>query len=259
MIKARTVALCLWVALGLPTAVFADANTLGCEQNKLAQPSTRPPLTDAELYKLAQQVTVKVQAASISGSGAIFDRTVSHDGNHQGNRYRILTNAHNLLTAESAQIQTNDGQLHAAMRTNSQALGNSDLAVLEFTSKNTYRVAEWSRQTISRGTQVVAAGFEFDRPEITTVNGEVSHFLAKPLRRGYQLGYVVSHVRQGMSGGPILDRTGLLLGINAISAYPLLNRVYVFADGSRPNLPTIKQMRRSNWGIPVSPYLECLD
>ncbi len=249
MIKAKTIAFCLWVAIGLPTVVFADINTLGCSQNKAIQPPIRPPLTDAELFKLAQQVTVKVQAVSISGSGAIFDR--------QGERYRVLTNAHNLLKADAAQVQTSDGQVHPALRTNSQALGSSDLAVLEFTSKNTYRVAEWSRQPIAKGTQVVAAGFEFDRPEITTVNGEVSHFLDKPLRRGYQLGYV-SYVRQGMSGGPILDRTGLLLGINAISAYPLLNRVYVFADGTRPNLPTIKQMRRSNWGIPIVPYVECL-
>jgi serine protease Do len=249
MIKARTVGFCLWVAICLPTAVFADINKLSCEQNKLVQTASRPPLTDVELYQLANQVTVRVQAASISGSGAIVE--------HKGDRYRVLTNAHNLLKADTAQVQTSDGKTHNAARTNSQILGNSDLAVLEFTSLETYRVAEWSKQPISKGTQVVAAGFEFDKSVITTVNGEVSHFLAKPLKRGYQLGYV-SYVRQGMSGGPILDRTGLLLGINAISAFPLLNRVYVFADGTRPNPPTIKQMRRSNWGIPVSPYLECL-
>jgi serine protease Do len=250
MMKAKTVAICLWVAIGLPTAVFADVNTLSCSQNKSLQPIARPPLTDEELRKLARQVTVKVQAGGVGGSGAIFER--------QGSRYRVLTNAHNLLKAQSANVQTNDGQVHAAQRTNSDVLGSSDLAILEFNSPNVYQVAEWSRQPIAKGTLVVAAGFEFDQPELTTVNGEVSHFLDKPLRRGYQLGYTVSRVRQGMSGGPIFDRTGLLLGVNAISAYPLLNRVYVFDDGTRPNPPTIKQMRRSNWGIPVSPYLACL-
>lgn len=227
--------------------------TSGCAEQVLLSPIARQPLTNIDLHSHIKQVTVRVQAASISGSGVIFDRVTSQ----VGTRYRILTNAHNLLKADTAQIQTSDGQLHNAVRTHTQVLTVNDLAVLEFTSPHIYRSAEWSQQAITKDTAVVAAGFEFDQPEVTMTPGAVSLVLPQPLKRGYQLGYS-GRIRQGMSGGPILDHTGLLLGVNAVSAYPIINRGFVFADGTRPSLATIKQLRRSNWGIPVAPYLVCV-
>ncbi len=230
---------------------LATAND-GCGAAPLS-PLARQPLTSIDLNSHIKQVTVRVQTSSVSGSGVIFDRVTSQ----VGSRYRILTNAHNLLKADIAQIQTSDGQLHNAVRTHAQVLTSNDLAVLEFTSPNTYRSAEWSQKSITKDTAVVAAGFEFDRPEVTITPGEVSLVLPQPLKRGYQLGYS-GRIRQGMSGGPILDHTGLLLGVNAVSAYPIINRGYVFIDGTHPSLATIKQLRRSNWGIPVAPYLACI-
>jgi S1-C subfamily serine protease len=247
----------LWIAclstvvLGVAIAAPNCSMTLTCPGHLKNSKLYRSPLNYADLQKLARQITVQVQAGSISGSGAIFDR--------QGDRYRVITNAHNLIQTSSAQIRTNDGHIHLATKSKAYKLGNNDLAILEFKSSSTYQVAECSRQSIKKGDLVVAAGFEFDKTEITTTNAEVSHFLEQPLKRGYQLGYT-NAVHQGMSGGPILDRTGVLIGVNAVSAYPLLNRIYVFADGSKPTMAIIKQMRRSNWGVPVMPYLEeCLE
>jgi S1-C subfamily serine protease len=213
----------------------------------------RTPLTNAELHSHIKQVTVRVQSANASGSGVIFDRSQSA----LGQRYRIMTNAHNLLDANTAQVQTSDGQLHSAMRTHVQFLAEYDLAVLEFTSPYAYQLAGWSQQPITKNTAVVAAGFEFDRTEVTMAPGEVSLVLPQALKQGYQLGYS-GRIRQGMSGGPILDQTGLLLGVNAVSAYPLINRSYIFVDGTRPSPAQIRQLRRSNWGIPVAPYLSCI-
>jgi S1-C subfamily serine protease len=236
----------------LMTGLPPGANT-GCGEVVSPLSIARAPLANVELHSHVKQVTVRVQTASISGSGVIFDRVTSQ----VGSRYRILTNAHNLLKADTAQIQTSDGQLHNAVRTHTQVLTANDLAVLEFSSPNIYRSAEWSEQAITKDTAVVAAGFEFDQPEVTMTPGEVSLVLPQPLKRGYQLGYS-GRIRQGMSGGPILDQTGLLLGVNAVSAYPIINRGYVFADGTRPSPAIIKQLRRSNWGIPVAPYLACI-
>jgi S1-C subfamily serine protease len=238
---------CLWM-MGLSAA----ANN-GCGEVVPPLPLARQPLTNTDLNSHIKQVTVRVQTSNVSGSGVIFDRVTSQ----VGSRYRILTNAHNLLKADTAQIQTSDGQLHNAIRTHTQVLTANDLAVLEFTSPNIYRSAEWSQKSITKDTAIVAAGFEFDLPEVTMTLGEVSLVLPQPLKRGYQLGYS-GRIRQGMSGGPILDQTGLLLGVNAVSAYPIVNRGYVFADGTRPSPATIKQLRRSNWGIPVAPYLACI-
>jgi S1-C subfamily serine protease len=236
----------------LVTGLPAVANA-ACSEVVSPSPIARQPLTNIDLHSHIKQVTVRVQTSSISGSGVIFDRVTSQ----VGSRYRILTNAHNLLKADIAQIQTSDGQLHNAVRTHTQVLMANDLAVLEFISPNIYRSTEWSQQSVTQDTAVVAAGFEFDRPEVTMTPGSVSLVLPQPLKRGYQLGYS-GRIRQGMSGGPILDQTGLLLGVNAVSAYPIINRGYVFADGTRPSPATIKQLRRSNWGIPVAPYLACV-
>jgi S1-C subfamily serine protease len=238
---------CLLVA-GTPPAA-----STGCLDVVSPSLIARAPLTEVELHSHIKQVTVRVQTSSISGSGVIFDRFTSQ----VGSRYRILTNAHNLLKADTAQIQTSDGQLHNAVRTHAQVSTVSDLAVLEFTSLNIYRSAEWSQQLVTKDTAVIAAGFEFDRPEVTMTPGSVSLVLPQPLKRGYQLGYS-GRIRQGMSGGPILDHTGLLLGVNAVSAYPIINRGYIFADGTRPSPAMIKRLRRSNWGIPVAPYLACV-
>jgi S1-C subfamily serine protease len=249
-----TVSWFLWVVIGLPTGVLANIKPGDCTVAKPLPLTIRTSLSSNELHQLAEQVTVKVQAASINGSGVIFDRTESQNIS----RYRILTNAHNLLKAENAQIQTSDGQFYNALRTHAQLLTGTDLAVLEFSSRNAYRSAPWSQQPIAKETAVVAVGFEFDRSEVTIASGEVSLVLPQPLKRGYQLGYS-GRIRQGMSGGPILDHTGLLLGVNAISAYPIINRGYIFLDSTRPSPTTIRQLRRSNWGIPVSPYLACVN
>jgi S1-C subfamily serine protease len=212
------------------------------------QPS-RPLLTNAQLEKLAHSITVRVVSPAVVGSGVLAAK--------KGNRYQVLTNAHNLLGTDEAQIQTDDGNSHQARRIPRQSWGKKDVALLEFQSDQLYQVAEWSPQLAKKGLEIVAAGFDFERQEVTVSNGQVSQLLEKPLRQGYQLGYS-SRLNQGMSGGPILDRTGLLLGINAMTAYPILNRAYVFADGSRPNASTIKQLRRSNWGIPLRDRSDCL-
>jgi S1-C subfamily serine protease len=210
---------------------------------------SRPLLTNTQLEKLAHSITVRVVSPAVVGSGVLVAK--------KGHQYQVLTNAHNLLGTDEAQVQTSDGQIHHARRIPRQNWGKKDVALLEFRSDQFYQVAEWSPQLAKKGLEIVAAGFDFDRQEVTISSGQVSQLLEKPLRQGYQLGYS-SRLNQGMSGGPILDRTGLLMGINAMTAYPILNRAYVFADGSRPNPSTIRQLRRSNWGIPLRDANGCL-
>jgi S1-C subfamily serine protease len=217
--------------------------------NEAGIQQSRPLLTNVQLEKLAQSITVRVVSPAVVGSGVLVSK--------KGHRYQVLTNAHNLLGTDEAQVQTGDGATHHARRIPRQNWGKKDVALLEFQSDRLYQVAEWSPQLAKKGLEIVAAGFDFERQEVTVSNGQVSQLLDQPMRQGYQLGYS-SRINQGMSGGPILDRTGLLLGINGMTAYPILNRAYVFADGSRPNNTTIKQLRRSNWGIPLRDANGCL-
>ena len=60
-----------------------------------------------------------------------------------------------------------------------------------------------------------------------------------------------------MSGGPIFNAEGLLVGINGRGKYrdPGFG-VYAFEDGSEPTPELLEKMVKSSWGIPISTYLQ---
>jgi hypothetical protein len=73
---------------------------------------------------------------------------------------------------------------------------------------------------------------------------------SQALADGYQLGYS-NEVVLGMSGGPLLNQQGEVMGINGLTAYPILNDSYVFMDGSQPSAAQREEMRRLSWAVPV--------
>jgi S1-C subfamily serine protease len=57
----------------------------------------------------------------------------------------------------------------------------------------------------------------------------------KSLQEGYQIGYT-NDVEQGMSGGPVLNQSGQLIGINGGLKHPLQGIIaFTFIDGSVPS------------------------
>ena len=147
-------------------------------------------------------------------------------------------------------------------------LGNTDLAIARFRSGISYQVARISTASPVVGEPVFAAGFPMYQPGtlITTFDqgirgfrftaGEVSLLPPKSLAQGYRLGYT-NDIAVGMSGGPIFNSQGLLIGING----RVKNRdpgfgVYAFEDGSEPAPEMLEQMVNSSWGIPISTYLQ---
>ena len=54
-----------------------------------------------------------------------------------------------------------------------------------------------------------------------------------------------------MSGGPLLNRRGEVVGINGIHAYPLWDATEYYADGSEPCAALQDFIARSSWGIPI--------
>lgn len=85
--------------------------------------------------------------------------------------------------------------------------------------------------------------------------GQVSLFTDKAFAGGYQIGYT-NAVEKGMSGGPVLNRQGQVVGVNGIHAYPLWGNPYVFKDGSMSSVAMQQQMSRYSWAIPIDTFVQ---
>lgn len=214
------------------------------------------------LHHYAQTITVTVFVDGDWSSGIVIHR--------QGSTYTVITNQHVVDFGKHFQVMTSDGRRYAARLRHHPGFKDNDLALLEFqSSKVSYPVATLaSALSLSPGMPVFAAGFPISndsrwsqarrqppQPTFHFTSGQISLVSPKVLVGGYQLGYT-NPVEKGMSGGPVLNRQGQVIGINGMHAYPLWGDPYTFADGSKPNPALHKVMERSSWAIPIERFFE---
>lgn len=208
----------------------------------------------------AQKITVRILVNPGAGSGVVVAR--------QGQTYTVLTCNHVLELGKAYTILTADGKAHQGYRKTIPNLKGIDLAVVEFKSPNSYQVVELKHfthlQDITLEQPAYAAGFPNYTGESTLnsgirayrlTTGKVSMLLLdKTLTGGYQLGYT-NDIDIGMSGGPVLDRQGQLIGINGWSKYPIQGiDVFHFTDGTVPTQELFEQMEALSWAIPISTF-----
>lgn len=202
-------------------------------------------------------ITVKVIAGQGWGSGIILAK--------QGQTYTILTNRHVLTPSDDYQVQTSDGQIYEALTEDQTYLGDHDLAILQFHSIHNYQVASIAHSSsVQIGDTIFAVGFpvEMDNnsPEVQTftfTEGEIYFVLEQPLQRGYRVGYT-NNIRKGMSGGPMLNTNGEVIGINGRHAYPLWGEPFIYEDGSIPQPQLKEQMIPLSWGILSETFISLL-
>ncbi|NJO62094.1 MAG: serine protease [Richelia sp. RM2_1_2] len=206
-------------------------------------------LSEKQLQSLASKITVKVTGDNNGGSGTLLGK--------QGNSYLVLTNAHVVRGVNSISLQTADGKTYPAEIVKQTNFEKSDLALLKFQSSSNYCVVEVG-EVPDKDMPVLAAGFSGEKGEIVFRTGQVKQVLGQTLKEGYQIGYS-SDIEQGMSGGPIINSLGMIVGVNGRGAYPILNSGYVYQNGSRPSEAEIQEMRKLSWGIPASTFLAQVD
>lgn len=212
-------------------------------------------LSTEQLRCWAKLISVKVLSKDNWGSGILIQR--------QGSLYIVLTNAHVVAGGDPPyQIQTYDGHLYSANSLKSVSFNGNDLALLQFHSTEIeYRIASvGSSSSLSNGDEVVAAGFPFTadlskESGFTFTSGQVFLKLDKALNLGYQIGST-NDIEKGMSGGPLLNRWGQLVGINGMQKYPLWGDPYIFQDGSEPKPSLKEQMSYYSWAVPIETFLE---
>jgi len=222
--------------------------------SKLSQPEKPPTLPSVQqLYSSAQTITVKVMSQAVLGSGILLQR--------QGSVYTVLTNAHVLRAGGSAYcIQTNDGRIWSAQVPKTNRFGQNDLALLQFRSTDTVYTVASLGSSPAVGDQVFAGGFPIAedgtrKKGFGFTTGKVSLVLHKALEGGYQVGYT-NDIQKGMSGGPLLNRRGFVVGVNGMHAYPLWDAPSVFADGSEAEPALHQRIIHLSWAVPIETVLQ---
>lgn len=162
-------------------------------------PLFNPPLAIGEVTAIAKDMTVFI-AGPTSGSGAIVNR--------QGNVYTVLTTKAVVSGGGVYEVVTGDGRRYRVGPEGVILLPLVDLAVLQFTSSETYPVAQLAEPSDSQVYLTVAT-----QPQTTLfAAGNLVSTAGTNLSDGYDLLYN-SALQSAGSGGPVVDRWGRLIGI----------------------------------------------
>ncbi|MBC6476876.1 MAG: trypsin-like peptidase domain-containing protein [Hormoscilla sp. GM7CHS1pb] len=188
----------------ISAAVLGVAATIA-----LVQPQIAVGLSGREVGQVAREITVRIDGPA-NGSGAIVGK--------RDNVYTVLTNCHVVKEPGTYTIQTHAGSRYTVNANPSMCQpGGIDLAMLRFTSTRRYRVANLGNSSqLAVGDKVYASGwgdssrhnlerrYRFRPGDITGRDPQA--------REGYTLAHTIQ-TGPGMSGGPILDEQGDVVGL----------------------------------------------
>jgi tetratricopeptide (TPR) repeat protein/V8-like Glu-specific endopeptidase len=166
-----------------------------------------------EVNDIAQAIAVKIATTGGNGSGILLQK--------QGDVYTILTAAHVVKNERASYtITTPDGRTYQPIANSIRRYqGDVDLAVLKFRSSATYKLAELGDSNVLKGgMNLYVAGFPAPTEVITESvfvfrEGKVTANSKRAFKNGYGLLYS-NDTLPGMSGGPVLDEAGKVVGIH---------------------------------------------
>jgi S1-C subfamily serine protease len=178
---------------------------------QLAQaPASTKSLTPQQISLRAKQITVRIDGQG-TGSGVII--------NQSGQSYTVLTNWHVVESPGQYTVQTPDGRTYTANYNAVKRLPGVDLAIIQFNTDQNYQIAEiGNSDEASEGLSIYYAGYpgslrdESDR-FYRFFPVSIVAILPTPTENGYSLVYN-GEALTGMSGGPVLDQNGFLIGIH---------------------------------------------
>ncbi|WP_293229842.1 serine protease [Microcoleus sp. PH2017_05_CCC_O_A] len=177
----------------------------------IAQPTAVFAISADEVGKIAKSITVLIDSKN-PGSGIIIKRN--------GNTYTVLTARHVFKDAQAKyEIVTPDDKRYLLNYSSVKKLPNIDLAVVEFTSSQTYSVAKIGNSDLAtEGKAAYVAGFPktsaaLNRSIYQFTDGRITANASRPLEDGYALVYS-NNTLPGMSGGPVLNESGEVVGIH---------------------------------------------
>lgn len=198
-------------------------------------------LTPQEISAIAKPITVRIDGTD-EGSGVIIEKSKTTYASET--TYTVLTNWHVIREPGQYTVKTIDGQEHSVDYSQIQKLSDDvDLALVKFTSKIEYKIAELGESDkLGEGQTIHLAGY----PGSGQIRGESDRFyrfyslsinaiLPNSREGAYSLAYGGENF-SGMSGSPILNSDGEIIGINGIA--------YLDSEGKA----------RANYAIPIDIY-----
>ena len=167
-------------------------------------------LNPTDLNTIASEITVRIDGPR-GGSGVIIEK--------KGNIYYVLTNWHVVNRVGEYEIITPDSQRHKVYYSLIRQIDDIDLAIIPFESSQRYPVATVAdSNAVDIGSPIHVGGW----PRSGSTLGQRLFLSTEGIltrrqspRNGYTLVYT-NLVRSGMSGGPILNEAGNLIGINGL-------------------------------------------
>lgn len=190
---------------------------------------TSTPTID-KIQKIAKDSTVYIRSQEQFGTGVIIHR--------KGSTYTVLTADHVVMEAylsnEIYSVTTSDGVASVLNPETVKPFAGLDLALLEFSSNRKHHVVSIGDSTkIIRDEPCYIYGFP-KAGELFT-EGIVLSNLKKRLLYGRSLA-CSNRTSDGMSGGPILDKEGQLIGIFSLGTSSQESHAYPISAGIPTNL-----------------------
>jgi tetratricopeptide (TPR) repeat protein len=175
------------------------------------QPTVAP--TAPNVYKIAKATTLLIQGQG-SGSGVIISKV--------GNTYFVLTAKHVVQSQDEYTVTTPSGKKYPLDYKQIKKLADLDLAVAQFTSEENLSIAQLGNsETVDQGDIIYVSGWPVEDKAITkrshlTTEGRIAG-VQSGNADGYELMYGNS-TGPGMSGGPIFNSNGQVIGIHGRAA-----------------------------------------
>ena len=227
----------------------------------ITQPLISMALTGEELSQTTREITVLINRSDgQNGSGVIISKN--------DDVYYVLTANHVTRERENRDgeieytVVTHDKEAYQIDYDTIKPLSNNlDLAVFEFKSDKEYPVATLANSDlIAETTPVFVSGWQ--RPGAVGGNqtirqltsSRITTILDEPVYGGYQIGYDNTTLG-GMSGGPVVDAEGRLIGIHGLADSD--NPDNIGLEDSDLDVQTVSELLKTgfNYGIPINTFL----